>query len=316
MAVNAKAVKSRIKSVKNTKKITKAMEMVSAAKMRKAIEAAIGARQYAQFAAGLMDRIGELSEPNFPLLQKRSVQNVLLVVVSSNRGLCGSFNSNILKAANKLYNSKQDLAMHRDEDSPAPSDNVNLKVLGIGKKSALFAKKHNLELVGVYEDLFDKPDIDQVSPISNQIIEGFTKGEYDKVAVVYTNFISSLKQTPKVRQLLPVSKSDLDIMINELPESEGEVKQEDTLPIDCYFLEPGQDEILESVVPRLVEVALFQALLESAASEHSSRMIAMKNASEAAGEMIDNLTLVYNKARQAAITQEIAEIAGGAAALE
>lgn len=318
MAVNTKAIKGRIKSVKNTKKITRAMEMVSAAKMRKAVEATLGTRLYAGLAADLMQRLSALQEPNFPLFEKRPVKRILMITITSNRGLCGSFNTNVLKFGKKLIDEKEDLAVHRtrrsDEIIP-PEKDIKIDVLGIGRKSVSFAKKHGLDLIEVYDHFGDRPDIDSIVPISKSIIAHFEAGKYDKVVMVYTHFESSLSQVPKVRQLLPLSDSDVAKMMEEAPKSEAK-GEDDELPIDCYFLEPDRDAILEVVIPRLVDVLMYQAILESTASEHSARMVAMKNASEAAGEMIDSLTLAFNKARQAAITQEIAEIAGGAAALE
>jgi F-type H+-transporting ATPase subunit gamma len=317
MAVNTKAIKIRIQSVKNTKKITKAMEMVSASKMKKAINAALGTRMYATLASELMERLSALSEPNYSLFETRPVENVLMILVSSNRGLCGSFNTNVSKMAKSLLENTEKFAIHRTPDGETiqPKSTVTIDVLGIGKKSALFAKRHKLNLIGVFDELKENPSVEDVLPISNLALKAFREKKYDKVAIVYTHFKSSLEQIVKVRQLLPISKIDLQKMIHDLPGDEPEVVEEDTA-IDCYFLEPTRDDILETVLPRLVEIQTYQSILESSASEHSARMVAMKSASEAAGEMITDLTLAFNKARQAAITQEIAEIAAGAAALE
>ena len=295
------------------------MEMVSAAKMRKAVQAALSTRMYAKRAKELMDHLSYFDEPNYPLLEKRPVSNVLMILVSSNRGLCGSFNANMMKKAKNVVQDKKQLAIHDllDEEI-TDSSNINIDVLGIGRKSAIFAKRHNLSLTAVYDDIGEKPSFDEVRPISKEVIDQFLSKKYDKVLVVYTHFVSALAQEAKVRQLLPLSKTDVDKMIKEIDshtDSKEEV-EDASFPIESYLFEPDTETIINTVVPQLVEVQLYQAILESSASEHSSRMIAMKNASEAAGDMIDNLNTVYNKARQAAITQEIAEIAGGAAALE
>lgn len=318
MAISAKAIKGRIKSVKNTKKITKAMEMVSAAKMRRSVDAALSTRMYASLCLELLNHLAHIDEPIFPLLEKRPVERILLVPITSNRGLCGSFNSNVIKQATKFLQDKQNIAIHRDAigELIEPAGDVVVDVLGIGKKSALIAKRNGLDLVAVFDKLSEKPSYDDVLPISNMIVSSFLEKKYDKIALVYTHFESTLKQTVKVRQLLPVSETDLQKMIDQIPKADGEDEYKDSFPIQNYLFEPGMDHIIETVVPRLIEVQLFEAILESAASEHSARMMAMKNASEAAGEMIDSLTLTFNKARQAAITQEISEIAGGAAALE
>ncbi|MCB9798107.1 ATP synthase F1 subunit gamma [Candidatus Nomurabacteria bacterium] len=320
MAVSAKAIKTRIKSVKNTKKITKAMEMVSAAKMRRSVDAALATRMYANLCLELLHHLSHIDEPNVAFLQKRPVQNILLIPITSNRGLCGSFNSNVIKQAGRFLADKQNIAAFRDKDGEEilPEGDVKVDILGVGKKSALIAKRNNLDLVAVFDKLSEKPSYDDILPITQMITEGFIEKKYDKIALIYTHFESTLKQTVKVRQLLPVSESEIRKMIDQLPHAVQEVekKEEDFFPIENYLFEPTMEEILEMVLPRLIEVQLFEAVLESAASEHSARMMAMKNASEAAGEMIDSLTLTFNKARQAAITQEISEIAGGAAALE
>lgn len=319
MAVNTKAIKGRIKSVKNTKKITKAMEMVAAAKMRKAVDAAVATREYAVIAKELLDRLAYLDEPNIPILEMRPVKKVLAVLVSSNRGLCGSFNSNLFKKAKEVLSDTDSLAQHRAESGIGitPENGVDIDVLGIGKKSVLFAKREGYEITGVYDNLGDRPDFGDIVSISSEVIERFNNKEYDKVVVVYANYVNSLTQNAKVRQLLPISPLDIEKMIQEIATDDTDAaKDQEETPIQTYYFEPSLDDIIEYVMPRLVETQLYQAVLESAASEHSARMMAMKNASENAGELIKELTLTFNKARQAAITQEIAEIAGGAAALE
>ena len=305
MAVNTKAIKRRIASVTNTKKITKAMEMVSAAKMRKAVEGALATRTYAVLARELLAKLSALgtSEVTAPLLEQRDIKSVLLVVVTSNRGLCGSFNSNVIKETKRILDS---------------FTNEKVEMLAIGKKSVGFAKKHNIELVGVFDDISERPDFDDILPVTKLMMNGFTEKKYDRVMMVYTDYVSSIVQKAQSRQVLPLSVELVDAMIADIGKNEEvkEEKKDDSFTIDMALLEPSVDEIIETVIPRLVEIQLYQAVLESAASEHSARMLAMKNASDAAGDMIDSLTLTYNKGRQAAITQEIAEIAGGAAALE
>lgn len=322
MALNTKAIKTRINSVKNTKKITKAMEMVAAAKMRKAVEATLQMRTYAELAKDMLDRVSTVRGTESLLMETRPVEKMLVVVISSNRGLCGSFNANVLKKAQALFDEKQKFAEHlvNESDNIAPRGDVELDVLGIGKKSALFAKRNNLNLIGVYDDLGDSPDYEAILPIAQQITELFKEKKYDKVKLIYTHFESSLTQISKMRQLLPVTNTTLDKMLGDLDTIDkndaAQKSTEDVIPFDNAALEPSPTAIIEYVIPRLVEIQLFQGLLESSASEHSSRMVAMKNASESAGEMIDSLNMIFNKARQAAITQEIAEISGGAAALE
>lgn len=307
MAVSGKAIKTRIKSVKNTKKMTKAMEMVSAAKMRKAVSAALATREYSLLAHELLQNLSSMQKKQVPLLETREVKKMLVVLITSNRGLCGSFNTNVLKKAAQILKEVPSLATHRLPGGKEilPAKDIVIDILGIGKKSAVFAKKFNYNLTNVFDHLSDKPTFDNVLSISKLIMDAFVAKVYDKVVVVYTDYKSPIVQEVKVRQLLPVSEGDIE---NMAASSRGS--------LEGYVLEPNVKTILTDVLPRLVEIQLYQAVLESAASEHSSRMMAMKNASTAAGEMIDALTLEFNKARQAAITREISEIVGGAAALE
>lgn len=319
MAVNSKAIRARIKSVTNTKKITKAMEMVSAAKMRRSVDAALNTREYATVAKELLDTFASAELTEVALLEARPVKKVLAIVVSSNRGLCGSFNANLFKKASLALKDTIHLGAYTAQDGETNSveNSFEIDVLGIGKKSALFAKREGYNLIGVYDNLGDKPSFEDILQISGTVLADFKEKKYDKVIVLYTNYVNSLNQIPKIRQLLPVSSADLEKMIQEAggddPERKPKVELHESL--ESYEFEPGKQELIEFVLPRLVETQLFQAVLESAASEHSARMVAMKNATENAGELIKELTLTFNKARQAAITQEIAEIAGGAAAL-
>lgn len=326
MAVQTKAIKGRIKSISNTKKITKAMEMVAAAKMRRAVEAAMATREYAILAKELFDKLAYLDEPNIPILQTRPVKRILAILISSNRGLCGSFNANLFKKSAELLSDTKNLSRHRiaQEDSAfEPEASVSIDILGIGKKTAQFAHRYCYNLKSLYDDIGEKPKYQDVIPIANSIMQEFNEAVYDKVVLIYTNYINSLNQIPKVRQLLPISPIDIEKMIQDAgkdPEASQSISLEAgadlEVPIQTYLFEPSLDEIITYVLPRLVETQIYQALLESAASEHSARMIAMKNASDNARDLIKELTLHFNKVRQAGITQEIAEIAGGAAALE
>lgn len=322
MGVNTKAIKQRIKSVKNTKKMTKAMEMVSASKMRKSVAATLATRPYSQIGKELMEALSRGAKVDSPLLHRRPVTRMLVVLVSSNRGLCGSFNSNIFKMTAELLKDKANVTRHRASNgqvTPTSASDVEtvsdfkVEILGIGKKSAAFAKKYGYALVAAFDNLGERPSFEEVLPISRFVLDSFVKKIYDKVVVVYTDYKSSLTQEVKLRQLLPISSHDLEKMLRDIVQEEQKPRE---INEDKYIFEPNAREIVATILPLLAEVQIYQAILESAASEHSARMVAMKNASEAAGEMIDMLTLDFNKARQAAITQEIAEIAGGAAALE
>lgn len=292
MGVNTKAIKSRIKSVGSTKKITKAMEMIAAAKMRRAVNAALDARSYATLAWNLLINLSKTQRVQIPLLAVRPVQKILMVIITSNRGLCGSFNSNIIKKTAAQLKSEQ----------------ATVDVIGIGKKGADFAKKMGYNLVAAFTNMTDTPNLEDALPIAKMVIDAYEKKSYDKVIVAYTDFKSAILQLAKLTQVLPISETDLEKM------AEGE--KSDKINLNDYLFEPNRLDVLQMILPRLVETQIYQTMLESAASEHSARMMAMRTASDAAEDMIKELNLNFNKARQAGITQEIAEIAGGAAALE
>lgn len=267
------------------------MEMVSAVKMRKAVEATLSARDFAIHAKALLQRLSGLEESESVFLEKRDVKKVLIITVSSNRGLCGSFNSNVLKQANRLL-----------EEIKSNNKQVEIDALSVGKKGSKFAKKNKLNLVAVYDELREKPSYAEVLPIAQHAISHFRDGEYDEVYLVYMNYISSMVQEPISQKLLPLNREEIESDSNE--------------PIGASLFEPSIEDIVAEVIPRLIEAQVYQAVLENSAGEHSARMVAMKSASDNATDMIKELTLVFNKGRQAAITQEIAEIASGAAALE
>ncbi|HYE59721.1 MAG TPA: ATP synthase F1 subunit gamma [Candidatus Kapabacteria bacterium] len=315
MAVNTKAIKRRMKSITNTKKITKAMEMVSAAKMRRAVDAALRTRAYAHMAKELMDQLSSVETKKMPLLATRPVERALVITIAASRGLCGSFNANIFKATGKFLVRKDIITQHDGEMTQKNAD-LSIDLIGIGKKTALFAKKAPVETLGIYDQFGERPTFEDILPISRMAIEQFVAKKYDKVYVAYTDYKSSIAQQPTVRQLLPITKTNIDAMLDDVGGTTHAKEVYEGIDMDQFLFEPNKQHILDTVLPRLVEVQLFQALLESVASEHSARMVAMKNANEAAGEMLWDLQLSFNKARQAAITQEISEIVGGAAALE
>lgn len=317
MAVNSKIIKRRIKSVSSTKKITKAMEMVAASKMRRAVDTALRTRTYAKLAWDILVDLSKTVSVKIPLLDVRPVKNILVILVTSNRGLCGSFNSNIIKKTSLQLKNPDNLGVQNIEGKILKTNKVNIDVLGIGKKGAEFAKRNNYNLVASFTTFSDTPSLKDILPISQMVIDQYEKKVYDKVIVAYTDFKSAIAQTAKLKQVLPISKIDLETMLTELGEEDLQ-KEKPVIAekIGDYLFEPNPQEVLETVLPRLVETQLLQAALESSASEHSARMMAMRSASDAATDMIADLNLNFNKARQAAITQEIAEIAGGAAALE
>ena len=297
--------------------------MVAAAKMRKATEAAIRTREYAQMAWDLLVTLSKMQKASAqPLLEIRPVKKLLLVLITSNRGLCGSFNSNIIKKTIVQLANPQNISRHRMGQSDLePSEDLRVEVIGVGKKGVNFVKKMGYNMTAAFTEISDTPRFNDLQTLSKMVIESYINKEYDKVVIAYTNFKSSLVQEAKLRQILPISTIDLEKMINELNKETGNLKLETVKMGDTeeklgeYLFEPSRGEVLTVILPRLVESQIFQSVLESSASEHSARMLAMRSASDAADDMIKELNLSFNKARQASITQEISEIVGGAAAL-
>ncbi len=291
------------------------MEMVAAAKMRKAVEAALNTRTYAQMAWDLLVHLSKTEKTELPLLEIRPVKKLLVILVTSNKGLCGSFNSNIIKKTAAQLQDPKNISKHRIEGKEMlPEEKIEVDVIGVGKKGAQFAKKMGFNLVAAYTDFSDTPKLQDIMPIAKAAIEEYQNKKYDKVVVAYTDYKSTILQIAKLRQVLPISEVDLEKMMGNIGDSERRTPITE-LQMSEYLFEPNKLEVLKIILPRLVETQIYQATLESSASEHSARMMAMRNASDAAEDMIKELNLNFNKARQAGITQEIAEIAGGAAAL-
>lgn len=301
---STKEIQGRIKSVSNTKKVTKAMEMVAAAKMRKAIETVLKTRTYAGLSWDIILRLSLALSGEHALLGGQDVKGeskkVGVILFTSNRGLCGGFNSGII---NKLHKSLKGVTSAKD-----------VELILIGKKGISAHVHHKYNVAAEY----DKPDIasgiGDVVSIAKMVIDEFLSGKYSKVVVVYTDFVNAAKQVPRIKQLLPVDVENTDDLLGSVG---GDVDDGDVVVGDLreYVFEPSAAEVLDEMVPRLIEVQIFQALLESNASEHSARMSAMHQATDAATDMIKELTLTYNKARQASITAEIAEIGAGVNAM-
>ncbi|PIZ94990.1 MAG: hypothetical protein COX81_02065, partial [Candidatus Magasanikbacteria bacterium CG_4_10_14_0_2_um_filter_37_12] len=260
MAVNTKAIKRRIKSVGNTKKITKAMEMVAASKMRKAVEATLNTRTYATMAWDLLVSLSKTQKEKLALLKVRKVEKLLVVMITSNRGLCGSFNSNIIRKTAEQLKDPKNISRQRVSRAHViePSDTIQVDVIGIGKKGADFAKKHGYNLIASYSDISDTPQFIDMMHIAQVIIKAYEEGTYDKVVVAYTDFQSVISQVAKLRQVLPISEIDLEKMIAEVgPGGDVEEKKEEhileTMEVDDYLFEPSREEVLNIVLPRLVE---------------------------------------------------------------
>lgn len=289
---NLKEVRIRISSVQSTQQITKAMKMVSAAKLKRATNAIIQLRPYA---TKLKEILGNLSAnlegSSSPYTEEREPNKVLIVVVSSNRGLAGAFNMNVIKATNNLIAEKYS----------EQYKNGNVSIVAIGKKSQDFYEKRNYNVIGNNNEVYTALTFENVTKITDSIMAGFKNGDYDKVELVYNRFKNAAVQILTTEQLLP------------LPQNE---KAEETHQHQVdYILEPSKEEIVKELIPKSIKIQLFKAVLDSHASEHGARMTSMDKATENAGDLLKALKLSYNQARQAAITTELTEIVSGAAAL-
>ena len=299
MSGQLKEVRDRIVSVKNTMQITKAMKMVSAAKLRRAQQSIIQLRPYAdklnEMLRNILSNLEGDTDTQFG--EQRTVQNVCLVVVTSNRGLAGAFNTNIGKLALKKVR----------DDYAAQHAAGKLSMVFIGKKGYEYVSKRieGIDFITDHLALFDDLSFDNVARISQQLMDTFQDKELDKIDVVYGKFKNALVQTPTVHQFLPVEKLEI------APETDDQKQLRAN-----YIFEPGQKELLDYLVPTILQIQFQKCLLDTHAAEHGARMTAMDNATENAKELLRDLKISYNKARQEAITKEILEIVGGAAALE
>jgi F-type H+-transporting ATPase subunit gamma len=278
-------IRRRIRSVKNTQQLTKAMKTVSAAKLRRAQERVLSARPYAQQLKRILgDLTARLENVTHPLLEARPEEKVLFIVVTADRGLCGAFNSNILRTATAF------LREHSGQ---------TVGLATAGRKGRDFFRRRGISIRAEFVNIFSKLDYGHARDISEAVVQAYTAAEVDAVYIVYNEFKSVISQRVVVEKLLPLSRVDL---------------QESAAQVDYIFEQPPQ-EIFNRLLPRYVEVQIYRALLESAASEHGARMASMDTATRNAGEMIDLLTLNMNRIRQAAITREIIEVVSGAGAL-
>ena len=292
---NLKEVRTRIASVSSTQQITSAMKMVSAAKFRRAQNAILGMRPYT---ASLMEIIEDIDIDDgvqTPYHEVRQTKNVLIVVVTSNKGLCGAFNSNVIKQALAR------LAWYAGV-SPA----VNVKMISIGKRGSEFFAKQKGLLAATYDDLLDNPSFDSITELCEKIMADFCNKTYDVVEVVYNQFKNSLTQILTTDQLLPIVASS----------SSKSSKSSESRKNNDYIFEPGKELILREMIPMTIRSNFYRVILDSLAAEHGARMTAMQKATDNATELLKELKLSYNKARQAAITNEIIEIVSGSEALK
>ena len=280
---NTRDIRRRIKSVKNTQQITKAMKMVSAAKLRRAQTSVVAARPYTKKLQEVMDSLS-FSTARHPYMEKREVKKVGYVVIAGNRGLCGGFNTNVFRAA----------------EAAAQGKDYGLVV--VGNKTRDYFKSRNREIVSQFLNISDNPTFVFGKELAREISRLYLDGVFDEIYLVYTEFKSAISATPVVKKLLPVA--------------DDFAEESAAAPVSEFIFEPGEKELIDVIMPQYLDVSVYTSLLEAKASEHGARMTAMSSATDNARDIISKLTLSLNRARQAAITTEISEIVGGAAALE
>ena len=298
-----KQIKNKIISTKKTGKVTKAMEAVSAVKMRKSQARAFDSRPYVHAAMRILSRLAQSGDVSMhPLAQKRTATKKLVVMVTSDKGLAGSVNSAIIKTVEAMLRAGE-----------------QFDVITIGRKATEFAGRANLTNLAHFTNISDDVTVSDIYAMADVALKAYSESEsYSSVEVVYQNFISTFEQEPTKRQILPLDPAEIHYIMQGIKPKVGKFSN-DALEADKiinYEIEPGAAAVLDVLIPQLVQIMLFHALLESKASEHSARMVAMKNATDKSKEVTKFLTLKYNKARQAAITAEVAEITGGMEAMK
>jgi len=312
---SSRDIKRRMRSIKNTQQITLAMEAVSASKMRRSQEYALSARPYAENALRLLSNVSEKTDKELhPLLEsplneftkeikKNLGKKVCLMVISSDKGLCGGYNNNVFRAANKY------IIEHRNEN---PDDDID--IITVGKKTKRYFEFQKKPIMSEFVGFGDYIRLEQTLPLAQKIIKTYLEKKYSFIMCAYTDFVSTLKQEVAIRQILPITKIGIEKIVQEIgPASDKDVTLNVTnnrtqRNVYEYKFEPSPKKVLDQLLPLLVEIQVHHMILESNASEHSARMVAMKNASENAQNILGELTLFYNKARQTSITREISEV--------
>ena len=298
-----KQIKTKIRSVEKSRQVTKAMEAVSAAKMRKAQTRALAGRAYARAASGILARVSGARElKGHMLTETRPVKNALYIVITSDKGLAGALNSAVLRTA------------HVDMEKLGIS-NENIEVVTIGRKAADYFAARGYHVERSTHNT-DSVTSDFIRELVDMAVERFASGKTDVVKIAYQNFFSTFEQKPTLRTIFPLSLQELEAVVGDIVPVRGVFADQKQVEHPAgYSIEPGESEVLQAILPRLASIFVYHALLEAQASEHSARMVAMKSASDKAEELTHSLTISFNKARQAAITREVSEITGGMEAM-
>ena len=310
MARSLRDLRRKMKAIKSTRQVTKAMELVSASKMRRAVQNAQLLRRYALTAWAILQKLAAAHRGTHPWLQPRPVKKVLAIVFTSDRGLCGSLNTQLFRALNQYIGGLKKISTFEKVDFVA-----------VGRKGQQFLARTGQNVVAAFPALSNHPKFRDVLPMTRMALDGFAKGDYDHVVILYTDFISALLQEPGAKVLLPFSEPELKKMIDGLSPDRHQTKEAQEamkyeVPASEYVFEPSEEDVLNRILPQLTEMQVYQAVLESAASEHSARMVAMRSASDNASDILYDLTLSYNQTRQGNITAELAELSASKAALD
>lgn len=329
MTGSIKLIKRRIKSIESTRKLTKAMQMIAAVNMRKSVSQTQAAQPFVMETLSLLDHFAQyIEKENFshPYLMEKPLKKVLGVVITSNRGLCGSFHSQLEKKIKEIVKEPRVLLTYPFDEISQEEKETTAKIdfewLVIGKKGERMVKKLNQNIIACFSQLNEKLDTNELDVIFKMIVDEFATGKYQKVVIFYTRYINVLSQKPTMRQLLPISTAEVARVVdewNQMQKDEAhkfkQEKRETKKTID-FLVEPNYRLLIATLFRLLLKTTLYHCVLTSKASVESARMMAMKNATDAAGEMNEILHLTYNQLRQSKITNEIAEISAGRAALE
>lgn len=306
-----------MKAVSSTRQVTKAMELMSASKMRRAVQNAQMLRRYATTAWRILQRIAETSPGMHPFLAQKPVENVLAILFSSDRGLCGSLNAQMFRAVAAYAEGLKKLPTFRKVD-----------FVVAGRRGQQFLARASQNVIAAFPAFSNHPTFREILPVARMATDGFLEGKYDHIVLLYPDFVSPLIQDPTVKVLLPFTRTSLKEMIDSLgirrrgPREEEAAGSRAGVPargaedVAEYKFEPSQEEVLRTILPQLTEMQVYQGILEAAASEHSARMVAMRAASDNATDILDDLTLTYNQTRQEKITAELSELSAAKAALD
>ena len=308
MARGLRDLRRKMKAIRATRQVTKAMELVAASKMRRATQSALMLRRYALTSWQILETMAEIHPGLHPFLTETPPKRILAVLFSSDRGLCGSLNAQMFRLVTQYISHTKTLPT-----SP------ELSFIAVGKKGQQFLLRSRQNIIAAFPAFSTHPQFRDILPIVRLATDSFLKGECESVVLLYPDFISALLQEPTSKVLLPFSKTSLKAMLTDLlPRKSGSLEARSSkleARVSEYLFEPSASDILRVILPQLTEVQIYQAVLEAAASEHSARMLAMHNATENAGDLLDDLTLTYNQTRQAGITAELAELSASKAAL-